>query len=49
MDEGARGGGGPSGSAADALAAMAPRVELFAFRHRDPRTGKWVLARYVAE
>ena len=28
---------------------MAPRLELFAFRYRDPRTGKWVRARYVAE
>ena len=26
-----------------------PRVELFAFRYRDPRTGKWIRARYVAE
>lgn len=34
---------------ADALAAMAPRIELFAFRYRDPRTGKWTHARYVAE
>ena len=28
---------------------MAPRLELFAFRYRDPRTGKWVRARYRAE
>lgn len=28
---------------------MAPRLELFAFRYRDPRTGKWIRARYVAE
>ena len=28
---------------------MAPRLELFAFRFRDPRTGKWIRARYVAE
>jgi hypothetical protein len=28
---------------------MAPRLELFPFRYRDPRTGKWVRARYVAE
>jgi hypothetical protein len=27
---------------------MAPRIELFAFRYRDPRTGKWIRARYVA-
>jgi len=27
---------------------MAPRVELFTFRYRDPRTGKWNRARYVA-
>ena len=26
-----------------------PRLELFPFRYRDPRTGKWVRARYVAE
>ena len=25
---------------------MAPRLELFAFRYRDRRTGKWVRARY---
>ena len=25
------------------------RLELFPFRYRDPRTGKWVRARYVAE
>src|SRR6185369_15895542 len=30
-------------------AAMAPRLELFPFRYRDPRTGKWIRARYVAE
>ena len=28
---------------------MAPRLVLFAFRYRDPRTGKWVRARYRAE
>lgn len=28
---------------------MAPRLELFPFRYRDPRTGKWVRARYLAE
>jgi len=28
---------------------MAPRLELFPFRYRDPRTGKWTRARYVAE
>ena len=28
---------------------MAPRLELFAFRYRDPRTGKWIRARYRAE
>ncbi len=28
---------------------MAPRIELFAFRYRDPRTGRWVRARYLAE
>ena len=27
---------------------MAPRVELFHFRFRDPRTGKWTRARYAA-
>lgn len=26
-----------------------PRLELFPFRYRDPLTGKWVKARYVAE
>ena len=25
-----------------------PRLELFAFRYRDPRTGKWIRARYGA-
>ncbi len=25
-----------------------PRIELFAFRYRDRRTGKWIRARYVA-
>jgi len=25
-----------------------PRLELYAFRYRDPRSGKWVGARYVA-
>jgi hypothetical protein len=28
---------------------VTPRLELFAFRYRDPRTGKWIRARYVAE
>jgi len=28
---------------------MAPRLELFPFRYRDPRTGKWVRVRYRAE
>ena len=28
---------------------MAPRLELYPFRYRDPRTGKWIRARYVAE
>jgi hypothetical protein len=28
---------------------MAPRLELFPFRYRDPRTGKWIRARYLAE
>ena len=28
---------------------MAPRVELFPFRYHDPRTGKWIRARYRAE
>ena len=28
---------------------MAPRLELYPFKYRDPRTGKWVRARYVAE
>ena len=23
---------------------MAPRLELFPFRYRDPRTGKWICA-----
>src|SRR5262245_23884730 len=27
---------------------MAPRFELFPFRFRDPRTGRWVRARYRA-
>ena len=27
---------------------MAPRIELYAFRYRDPRTGKWTRARYAA-
>ena len=26
-----------------------PRLELSPFRYRDPRTGKWVRARYRAE
>lgn len=25
------------------------RLDLFPFRYRDPRTGKWIVARYVAE
>jgi hypothetical protein len=25
------------------------RLDLYPFRYRDPRTGKWVRARYVAE
>ena len=28
---------------------MAPRLELYPFRFRDPCTGKWIRARYVAE
>ena len=28
---------------------MAPRLELYPFRYRDPRTGKCIRARYVAE
>jgi hypothetical protein len=28
---------------------MAPRLELFAYRYRDLRTGKWIRARYRAE
>ena len=28
---------------------MAPRLELFPFRYRDPRTRKWIRARYVAD
>lgn len=32
------------------LFALAPSVRLYyPFRYRDPRTGKWVRARYVAE
>ena len=27
---------------------MSPRVELFAFCYRDPISGKWIRARYVA-
>ena len=27
---------------------MPPRLELFAFRYRNPATGKWVRARHVA-
>jgi hypothetical protein len=27
---------------------MAPRIELFHFRFRDPLTGKWTRARYAA-
>lgn len=30
-------------------AGMAPRLELFRFRYRDPRTGKWLRARYRAD
>ena len=26
---------------------MAPRIELYPFRYRDPRTRKWICARYV--
>ena len=26
-----------------------PRIELYAFRYRNPRTGKWTTARYSAE
>jgi len=26
-----------------------PTIELFPFRYRDPRTGKWIRARYLAE
>jgi hypothetical protein len=26
-----------------------PRLELFPFRYRDPRTGKWIRARYRAQ
>ncbi len=26
-----------------------PRLDLFAFHYRDPRTGKWIRARYHAE
>ena len=28
--------------------AAMPRLELFPFRYRNPVTGKWVRARYVA-
>jgi hypothetical protein len=28
---------------------MSSRFELFAFRYRDPRTGKWVRAHYRAQ
>ena len=28
---------------------MAPRLELYAFRYRDPRTGKWIRGRYRAD
>ena len=28
---------------------MAPRLELYAFRYRDPRAGKWVRPRYRAD
>src|SRR4029434_10039657 len=31
------------------MAGVSPRLELFEFRYRDPRTGKWVRARYLAE
>jgi hypothetical protein len=27
---------------------MPTTIELFPFRYRDPRTGKWVRARYMA-
>ena len=27
---------------------MAPRIEFYAFRYRDPRMDKWVQARNVA-
>ena len=27
---------------------MSPSVDLYTFRYRDPRTSKWVRARYVA-
>src|SRR5678816_2611898 len=27
---------------------MAPRLELFPFRYRDPCTGKWIRTRHVA-
>ena len=26
-----------------------PRLALYPFRYRDPRTGKWVRARYLAQ
>jgi hypothetical protein len=26
-----------------------PRIELFTFHYRDPRTGRWIRARYRAE
>jgi hypothetical protein len=48
MDRIARRGGGPIESTDNALAAIAPRLELFPFRYREPRSGKWVRARYVA-
>src|SRR4029453_13093982 len=28
---------------------MAQRIQLYAFRYRDPRTGKWIRARYRAD
>lgn len=27
---------------------MAPHIELFAFHYHDPRTGRWIRARYAA-
>jgi len=31
------------------MIAMPIRLELYPFRFRDPLTGKWIRARYVAE